>query len=105
MQVDTRLQSESLTAHLGFQWSRDSADEAGGHFRYDLLMPCPCLHGSRCPLTFENVCESVNYKLRYGIARDNITKYGSTLYIGMDKVSEHHGHTFENFRFKFSMSM
>ena len=26
-----------------------------------------------------------------------ITKYGSTLYIGMDKVLQHRGHTFEKF--------
>ena len=37
-----------------------------------------------------------------------ITKYGSTLYIGMDEVSQHHAHTFEksnlNFHFKFEFS-
>ena len=28
-------------------------------------------------------------------AEDYITKYDSTLYIGMDKVFQHHAHTFE----------
>ena len=30
-----------------------------------------------------------------------ITKYGSTLYIGMDEVSHHHAHTFEKSDLKF----
>ena len=37
-----------------------------------------------------------------------ITKYGSTLYIGMDKVFQHHAHTFEksnlNFHFQCEFS-
>ena len=37
-----------------------------------------------------------------------ITKYGSTLYIGMDEVLQHHGHTFEksnlNFWFQYEFS-
>ena len=31
----------------------------------------------------------------------NITKYGSTLYIGMDEVFQHHAHTFEEFDLNF----
>ena len=30
-----------------------------------------------------------------------ITKYGSTLYIGMDEVFQHHAHTFEKFHLNF----
>ena len=37
-----------------------------------------------------------------------ITKYGSALYIGMDEVSQHHGHTFEksnlNIQFQFEFN-
>ena len=38
----------------------------------------------------------------------HITKYGSTLYIGMDEVFQHHAHTFEksnlNFHFQCEFS-
>ena len=38
-----------------------------------------------------------------------ITKYGSTLYIGMDEVFQHHAHTFEksnlNFHFQCECSV
>ena len=35
------------------------------------------------------------YSYMGGVERVNITKYGSTLYIGMDEVFQHHAHTFE----------
>ena len=55
-------------------------------------------------------CESVLTLSTPPIYKQNvcITKYGSTLYIGMDEVSQHHAHTFEksnlNFHFQCEFS-
>ena len=49
-----------------------------------------------------------NVMFLYIILHMAITKYGSTLYIGMDEVFQHHAHTFEksnlNFHFQCEFS-
>ena len=65
--------------------------------RYGNVSSVLCLYGASVSCT----CALVS-------AYIDITKYGSTLYIGMDEVSQHHGHTFEksnlNFQFQFEFS-
>ena len=67
-----------------------------GSFFYNVLCiccTCVCMEVTPCTFIF-----TIN----------SITKYGSTLYIGMDEVFQHHAHTFEksnlNFHFQCEFS-
>ena len=64
-----------------------------------------CCYLQTCNSIVNNVSDGVSIWAKFN---GHITKYGSTLYIGMDKVFQHHAHTFEksnlNFHFQCEFS-